>query len=43
MTAAEVEVQAGSGATRIVVAPTSPDLDQQREAISAFADRLGLP
>lgn len=43
MSAADAEDLAGQGVTRVVVAAAAPDLDEQREEMSAFAARLGLP
>ena len=42
MTAADVEAHAGNGVTRLVVGPASRDPHEQRDQISAFADRLKL-
>ncbi len=42
MTAADVEVHAARGTTRLVFGPASTDLDEQREQLSAFAERLKL-
>jgi hypothetical protein len=42
MSAADVEDLAVQGVTRVVVPAASPDLDEQREEMSAFAARLGL-
>jgi probable F420-dependent oxidoreductase len=41
MSPADVEDLAGQGVTRVVV-PAAPGLDEQREAMSAFAARLGF-
>jgi alkanesulfonate monooxygenase SsuD/methylene tetrahydromethanopterin reductase-like flavin-dependent oxidoreductase (luciferase family) len=41
-TADEVASSAAQGITRLVVAPASTDEAEQRDQISAFADRLGL-
>ncbi len=41
-TADEVAASAAQGITRLVVAPASTDEAEQRDQISAFADRLGL-
>jgi probable F420-dependent oxidoreductase len=40
LTADDVAGHAANGATRLVVAPASADLAEQRDQISAFADRL---
>jgi len=40
MTAEDIERHAAQGAIRLVVAPASADLSEQRDQISAFADRL---
>jgi hypothetical protein len=37
-----VEAFAAQGVTRIVVAATATDPDEQREELSAFAQRFGL-
>jgi hypothetical protein len=37
-----VASSAAQGITRLVVAPASTDEAEQRDQISAFADRLGL-
>ncbi len=42
MTAADVDAHAGRGVNRLVVAPASADLDEQREQLSALARRLSL-
>jgi probable F420-dependent oxidoreductase len=42
ISAAEADAQAALGATRLVAALGSPDLDGQREEMSALAGRLGL-
>ncbi len=42
MSAAEADAQASLGATRLVAALGAPDLDGQREEMSALAGRLGL-
>jgi hypothetical protein len=42
MTAADVDEHAERGVNRLVVAPASADLDEWREQLSAFAQRLGL-
>jgi hypothetical protein len=42
MSAADVEDLAGHGVTRVVVPAASPDLDEQREEMSAFAARVRL-
>jgi probable F420-dependent oxidoreductase len=42
MSRADVEALAATGTTRLVVAPTSADRREQREEISAFAERLEL-
>jgi hypothetical protein len=42
MTAADVEALAARGPTRLVFGPASTDLDQQREQLSSFAERLKL-
>jgi alkanesulfonate monooxygenase SsuD/methylene tetrahydromethanopterin reductase-like flavin-dependent oxidoreductase (luciferase family) len=42
MSAADVGDLAGPGVTRVVVPAASPDLDEQREEMSAFAARVGL-
>jgi alkanesulfonate monooxygenase SsuD/methylene tetrahydromethanopterin reductase-like flavin-dependent oxidoreductase (luciferase family) len=42
MDLADVEAHAKVGTTRLVVAPSSPDLDQQCDEISAFSQRIGL-
>lgn len=42
MTAADVDAHAAFGVTRLVVAPASTDLGEQRDQLSAFADRHGL-
>jgi probable F420-dependent oxidoreductase len=43
MTGADVDDLAARGTTRLVVAPASLDLAEQRDQISAFADRLIRP
>lgn len=42
MTEADVEGHAERGTTRLVVGASSTDLDEQREELSAFAERLKL-
>ena len=42
MTADDVAAYAASGTMRLVVAPASPDLSEQRDQISALAARLAL-
>jgi probable F420-dependent oxidoreductase len=42
MSEADVAASAAQGTTRLVVGPSSTSLDEQREELSAFADRLGL-
>lgn len=42
MSAEQVEAFAAQGVTRIVVAPTSAELDGQRDEMSAFAQRFAL-
>ena len=42
VTAAGVDAYAELGVNRLVVAPTSADLDEQRDQLSALADRLKL-
>jgi probable F420-dependent oxidoreductase len=42
MTAADVDAHAERGVNRLVIAPASPDLDEQRQQLSAFAERLSL-
>ncbi len=42
MTAADVEAQAELGVNRLVIGPASADLDEQRDQLSAFADRQRL-
>ena len=42
ISAAEADAHAALGATRLVAALGSPDLDGQREEMSALAGRLGL-
>ena len=42
MTAADVEAHAARGTTRLVFGPASTDLNEQREQLSAFAERLKL-
>ena len=42
MTAADVEAHADNGVTRRVAGPASPDPHEQRDQLSAFADRLKL-
>jgi alkanesulfonate monooxygenase SsuD/methylene tetrahydromethanopterin reductase-like flavin-dependent oxidoreductase (luciferase family) len=42
MTAADVEAHAARGTTRLVFGPASTDLDEQREQLSSFAERLKL-
>ena len=42
MTAADIEAHAARGTTRLVFGPASTDLHEQREQLSAFADRAGL-
>jgi len=42
MTAADVEAHAARGTTRLVFGPASTDLGEQRDQLSAFADRAGL-
>jgi len=43
MTPDDVAQHAEAGATRLVVAPASADLSEQKDQISAFAARLNLP
>ena len=43
MSAADAEVLASQGVTRVVVPAASPDLAEQRGEMSAFAARVGLP
>ncbi|MGW4797303.1 LLM class F420-dependent oxidoreductase, partial [Nonomuraea sp. NPDC004297] len=43
MSAERVRTFAAQGVTRIVVSPTSAEPDQQREELSAFAERFALP
>jgi probable F420-dependent oxidoreductase len=43
MSAADAGDLAGQGVTRVVVPASSPDLDEQREEMTAFAVRVGLP
>jgi probable F420-dependent oxidoreductase len=40
MSAEQVEALAAQGVTRLVVNPTAPDLDRQRDQMSAFAQRF---
>jgi hypothetical protein len=40
LSAADIQAHARNGTTRLVVAPSSIDLAEQRAEISAFADRL---
>jgi probable F420-dependent oxidoreductase len=42
MTAADVAQHAADGVDRLVVGPASPDLPEQLDQLSAFAERLGL-
>jgi probable F420-dependent oxidoreductase len=42
MSEADVEGFADKGVTRLIVGPSSLDLDEQRDQLSAFADRLRL-
>lgn len=42
MSSADVEAHASNGTTRLVVGPASLDPHEQRDQISAFADRLKL-
>ncbi len=42
MTAADAEAHAARGTTRLVFGPASTDLNEQREQLSAFAERLKL-
>jgi probable F420-dependent oxidoreductase len=42
LSADDVAERAAAGVTRLVLAPSSPELDEQRAEISAFARRLGL-
>jgi hypothetical protein len=42
MSAADAGDLAGQGVTRVVVPASSPDLDEQREEMTAFAARVGL-
>jgi probable F420-dependent oxidoreductase len=42
MSAADVEAHASQGTTRLVVGPSSTDLNEQRDQLSAFAARLDL-
>ena len=42
MTADDVAAHAASGTTRLVMAPASADLSEQRDQISALAARLAL-
>jgi hypothetical protein len=42
MTGADVAGFAAQGTTRLVVVPASAELSEQRDQISAFADRLNL-
>jgi probable F420-dependent oxidoreductase len=42
MTAADVDRFAAQGTTRLVVGPASADLPEQRDQLSAFADRFSL-
>ena len=41
LTGAGIEAHAARGTTRLVFGPASTDLDEQREQLSAFADRAG--
>ncbi|MEU7745531.1 TIGR03619 family F420-dependent LLM class oxidoreductase [Nonomuraea sp. NPDC049158] len=43
MSDGQLEALAAQGVTRLVVNPTAPDLDQQRDQMSAFAQRFALP
>ena len=43
MTAADVDAHAARGVNRLVVAPASADPDEQRDQLSALANRLKLP
>jgi hypothetical protein len=38
----DVQAHAGNGVTRLVIPPASPDVREQREQISALADRYKL-
>jgi hypothetical protein len=42
MTPGDVQAHFGNGVTRLVVSPASTDEREQREQISAFADRHEL-
>ena len=42
MSADQAEALAAQGVTRIVVSPTAPEPDEQREEMSAFAQRFAL-
>jgi len=42
MTAADVAREADQGVNRLVVGPASADLSEQRDQLTAFAERLSL-
>ena len=42
MTADHVAHEAGRGVDRLVIAPASADLSEQRDQLTAFAERLTL-
>ena len=42
MTADDVAQEAARGVDRLVVGPASADLSEQRDQLSAFAERLAL-
>ena len=42
MTGEAVSGHAGQGVTRLIVSPASKDPSEQRDQVTAFADRLGL-
>ena len=42
MAPAGIESHAARGTTRLVFGPASTDLDEQREQLSSFAERLKL-
>ena len=43
MTAADVAELAARGVDRLVVGPASADLSEQRDQLTAFAERVALP
>jgi hypothetical protein len=42
MTSEDVQAHADNGVTRLVIPPASADVREQRDQISAFADRRNL-